>query len=461
MRERNCVAEGKTVRTRFDGFSFSRETGKLCGDTGESKNCEIEDGVLSVGMGGTALPLGSFEDVYAPDLNFSIRSFFPVKLTKNGAIIQTLAALTYNGEIKVYDSGEWKTKSVFGESVRAMKAYNLDGNCVYLVVGENGLYLLNEQGGLLMRVLEKGSKAACFFQGRLFVAKLPDTIMYSAPYEPTDFTQSVEEAGDVKLPLDGGSIVAIKGMQDKLFIFYEYGILEMGIAGSARAFSVKKISYNGGKILSDSVGVCATLGGEKAFFLAQDGLYVFNGKGAKRVCKNLDIRAVADSETRACTVAEGKYCLQYEDEKRGQRGVIVDVLREEGYFSFACEGLQTYDGHGLCVFDQTILTLQNGGDLPQDETYTFSAFELTFGTEKKKLLKELSFVGRGEAEVWIGNGKREKRFLLSFNSFRENACTIKPMLRGEKFTLRLRLEYGTKLYACEAVTEVCQGVKVW
>ena len=32
MRERNCVAAGKTVRTRFDGFSFSRETGKLCGD---------------------------------------------------------------------------------------------------------------------------------------------------------------------------------------------------------------------------------------------------------------------------------------------------------------------------------------------------------------------------------------------------------------------------------------------
>ena len=459
MRKSNLLARGETRRTVFKGFSFDGKANTLWGNAAASSNCEIDKGELRTGAGGELQPLGGFGEVMFTSLNFDVQAIFSTPHIVGDTETQKLGVLTSGGMVSLYDSADGYLKMAysFGEGMRMLLARNLSGDAVIIFYGEKGAFVHTKQGTPASMGVNTASFAACFFQGRAFIGKLPHKLLFSAPYEPTHYDVSIDDGGEIDLPQETGNVVGMFSMKNKVFLLYEYGIAMLETGGSAREFRVKKLSYDGGKIFGSSAGVVG-LGGEKAFFLAEDGLYVFNGAYAKRICAYLPISPIRGTQVCNHVEFEGKYFLQYEDEIYGKRGVIIDAETEEGYFAFTATGLQNYEGRGVCIFDKAVRMLKTDGALPSGEEYVFVAQKLSLGNAGKKTVVALEITGFGEMELILGNGKIEKKFALTFPE-NGGVCKVLPRLRGEAFSLTIKLKKGASVREIAAVTEVCKGVK--
>lgn len=414
----------------------------------DSECCDFTDGTLKMGVGLTeyersngVVLLGAAK----PEADF----FFRVPKSGVGDDPDTLYYASIFGGLYRYDDEwkSWETVYEFGSRIKLVTAIDRAGVERFLFACDAGVYILDETGNVSATAIAKAAPAACFFQDRVFCAVEPYTLVYSAPLDPTNFTESIDDGGRVVLPSDKGKIVALLTMKNKLFVFYEYGISVLEGAGTAREFEIKSVEYNGGKVCGDSVGVCS-VGGQKAFFLATTGLYVFDGEKARKTCENLLIEQKREGQVCVHAEFDGQYYLSYIHRSGEKRGICVNAEREKGYKTFYVCGACVVKGVPLGNFYGRVYTFDCvHGKLLGTYRYTFSVPDFKFGAEGVKTLQRFTVFGHGEVTVRIGCGARtvEKKLLIP-----SGQASMRLGLRGESFDLQINIGRYTTITGVEA-----------
>lgn len=149
-----------------------------------------------------------------------------------------------------------------------------EGGKEYFALTASGCYKLGEEGAE-----EAGSGGSCgaVHGERLFVAD-GSRLRWSAPLEPAATEEGTQAAGYADLPSADGDILGMFSYKDELFLFRERGIAVLGVRGDALSFTAMHIPAPRG-IVKGSIHKC----GGKLLFLAENGLYAFDGNTCKRL----------------------------------------------------------------------------------------------------------------------------------------------------------------------------------
>ncbi|MBQ8292100.1 MAG: hypothetical protein IJX88_06335 [Clostridia bacterium] len=426
----------------------------------ESINCEVADGVVQVGMGvsrvvveGNNLSVGEYVPV--PD---SVFMFW--QKTDTGAYTSQLGYVSKEGVMYMYETskGAFVSRHMFGERVKPLTAMDREKTPHLLFVGTKSVYAYTA-AGVVKPTIEKAdgetfAGAGCVCKNRVFLVVQPFTLIYSAPLAPRDFTVTADDGGRICFPSDKGKMVAVCPFGEGLALFYEYGIAKLKIEGSARNFAWTYTPYGGGKIFGDSVGVCG-VGGEKVFFLAEDGLYVLDKSGARKVCRELPIFPKTNGQVCNHAESNGKYYLTYKDDDGNACGVAVDAERESGYRTFAPTGLSLCEGKAFCMTADKALCTIGGGALPNGVFADFTLIPTDFGLQGRKTVQKLCVYGEGTATLKVSDGIRVKTFTIDFAN---GAAEATVRLCGERFFLSGTLQGNARIKGIRAEVSSLRSV---
>ena len=268
-----------------------------------------------------------------------------------------------------------------------------------------------------------GSTAA-FFGERLFIAS-GETLFYSAPLAPKDWTQSADGAGSVVLPSAGGDILKLVPYRGRLLLFRERGITALAAPGDFLGFEAEELPCAFSELLPSSVARC----GSRVLFCSKEGIFSLKGETAERLsgCGEEHISfgdgaaAVAAGETyyAAVTMKDGEKCIL----GIGEEGAVFYRLEAESLaggstFRYLCGG-SLYAPDGCAAGErEPVLWIAPS----------------SFGISEMRYLDRLFVEGEGlfRAELSTGRG-------ASFVSGRAGEeVRLIPPLRGSAASLKLR-----------------------
>ncbi len=121
--------------------------------------------------------------------------------------------------------------------------------------------------------------------GRVFGAinQKARQVWYSSFLNPLDWKEDGENSGYIELGEEVGDIIKLESFLNYLFIFCENGIYRLTAYGDPNEFVLKKVFSDTGYIYKHSIVQCA----DKIIFLAEEGLYQFDGYSSVRIGKEL------------------------------------------------------------------------------------------------------------------------------------------------------------------------------
>ncbi len=292
--------------------------------------------------------------------------------------------------------------------------------------------------------LENTCKTGTFFKHRLFVGVKPAGLACNAPGNELDFTQSVHGGGLLHFPCVGGEIVSVRAFGDKLYVFFEYGILRLTIGGAIKDFKAEEVEYVGGKIYGRTVCVL----NNAIFFMASDGLYRFDGKAVNRLFSDFVQLPQEETFYESGVAYLDKALLRY----MTVDGYKTLAVYEDGKDCFYMDGLNALSGEdgSRCLFiNESNLICQLTEDGKIGGKGEFSGAETDFGISGRKTLTKLSFTGKGNVSMTVENGGRTFTRSLAFE---EGRAEVKLSERGEKFTFYFTLSRGSEISS--AVAEI-------
>lgn len=433
---------GKTKRVRYDAFGVVEKGGSLAGQKGllasESENCQTGE-CLKTGVGVSRFLRADGSGYGITNTTPTADYYFFLPNGESGKY----GFVTKKGLVFLDDGTKPLSRYDFTVRTGAAVVFDSENNAKMAFANENGVFLYDEQSGMVQVTQTPVSTAVCFHKERLFCVEEPFTLLYSAPTEPNNFESTVDGGGRIALPTEKGKIVALCALKEYLYVFYEYGISRVQGAGSAKDFCVELLPYSGGRIFGDSVGACEN----KIFFLTESGLFAFDGKQAVRVCENLALDVKTDDQVCVHAVADGKYYLRYQGSDDTEKGLILDGATGRGYRSFAMTGISACRGETLCYANAGLCRVRENDALPSGKKAYFTASNLSFGIAGVKTLKSLRFFGHGSVRVFVSAGGRTRESLVDMPSGLADAFIG---VRGQAFTLTVQLYKGTQITAIEA-----------
>ncbi len=154
-----------------------------------------------------------------------------------------------------------------------------------------------------------------------------NAIWFSDDLDPTNWTLSLDEAGFIELIDDRGALLKVVSFSDYIYIFREYGISRLSAYANQTTFSVSNLFVSSGKIYANSVCVC----GDKILFLAEDGLYRFDGLDTTKILNNISNSITAqDNNCISSCYQNGSYYLackyNFLDEEESTNSIANTIL---------------------------------------------------------------------------------------------------------------------------------------
>lgn len=194
-----------------------------------------------------------------------------------------LRAQGHGGELFCYGDGRLKRLSdgsefALSETPREMLCFlDKDGATKrFFALTDEALYEL-KNGRAAAVEGACGGACACVLYERVFSAK-GCRVSYGAPLEPSDWARSVQNAGYVDLPSDGGDVLALISYRENLYLFRRRGVTRLRALGDTLSFRAETLPYACGELVQGSVQNC----GGKIVFLTNGGLYTFDGSACVR-----------------------------------------------------------------------------------------------------------------------------------------------------------------------------------
>lgn len=279
--------------------------------------------------------------------------------------------------------------------------------------------------GTLQQKSGVAAEYAAFHYERLFVWD-GEKLRFSATLDPFHWTQGLQDAGYAYLPSAFGEVCAMLSFGERLYLFRDAGVTVFRAFGDNRNFKAieKKFPCSG------VVGSTVCCAGDNVCFLADDGVYRFDGEEAVKV---FDVH-MRDAEGSFCG---GKYVLS--GSVRGERVLLVFSDERACLFKLdahALAGDTFYTGERWLSFADGI------GSQPLERSWEsgMTDFGLGFG---RKMLKKVDLFGRGEISFVVRSehGKRSYTARLPH-------C-FRPYLRGKRFAMRIEAFDRAKIEEAE------------
>lgn len=141
---------------------------------------------------------------------------------------------------------------------------------------------------------------------RLFASSAGESVSvnFSDDLDPTNWSTDLTAGGFIQLVDDGGRVLKVVSFLGYVYIFRERGISRLIAYADQSDFSVSSLFTLGGRIYADTVQLC----GDRILFMADDGLYAFDGLSAQPVLTHLSPMFEAGGKPVAL-YREGKYIL--------------------------------------------------------------------------------------------------------------------------------------------------------
>ena len=212
------------------------------------------------------------------------------------------------------------------------------GDCLVFGPGveDNNMYLWSKftQPPSPVETAPQLSSAVVHYE-RMFGVGDPEhvnRIWFSAQFDPTDFTVSLDAGGYIDVMGDKGRALKVISFSDSIFVFWQYGITRVKAYNYQSEFTVSDIYSCDSEILKDSVCLCS----DQIIFAAKDGVYAFDGYSVQRISDKISgiINEGLKASGECSAYFRGKYYLSvqssYLAEAEGSRVVpICGKIEEE------------------------------------------------------------------------------------------------------------------------------------
>ena len=439
----------ETLLKKYDTFALAEpqeKNGVLSFDF--SQNCDLSNGDVRVGVGVESITLANGRGViYDWSLSAPTAFFY---------CGEKFSFLSDENKLYHYDENarKFQLAHAFGGAMKAVEAQDTNGAFHLYFCGADGVFAYDNQTGLTCVLTDVCLPVACALQGRIFTAS-NKTLVYSAPFSTGEFAESIDGAGKIVLPAKTGEIVDLTATGDAVFVFCEYGIWKLTVAGSARDFRLEQILFTGADVIKGSA--CAVNGrsGEKVFFFTQHGVYKLDKTGIERICQNLTFEIKRTGQVCEHACLDGKVFYNYRAKDSSVRSVVIDVETEKGYHAFTAEGVSNLRGKAVAVIDSIVYVIEPDFSLPTHRLAELVAECCDFRIAGMKTLKKLRVFGDKQITLTVSNGRRSKTFILQMQN---GVAEADVKMRGEDFRLKFVLGNGARLDGLHA--EVCRLIGV-
>lgn len=455
--EKTLKVTVKRTKKKYDGFSKDIQQEKKF-PLLTTLNVPIVNGDLQCGVGVKKMYNNAFNEIVYDMTQAQVDSVFYLWDRLTGAKgLKVLGFLTKTGIFYLYDEaeGQFAKQHTFTGQMKMVSGIRRNKNTEYyfsMFVGQGGLYVFSTLAGIAKLLSGRFKPTGCFCGGRAFYTQDGHTLLYSGLYEPSEVGSALDKGGSLAIPSDYGVLTGIETLFDRVYLFFEQEICYVEVGGDARDMRVEKVAYGGGKIAGNTVKDLS-IGGNRAFFIAEDGIYVLNGQRVWRVAKNLDLQIGNVDECSSATF-ENTYLVTYTGKDGERHAVAVDAESEEGFFSVPFLGLCSHGREAFCTVDGAWHKVVRDGKLPAWTTYEAHSAWTDFGMDGRKTLEKIELFGEGRCTVMVQSDEKEKTWNCEFVDGR---CVLDTALRGEKFALRFLLESGCKLKGLETTVQRLQG----
>ncbi len=210
--------------------------------------------------------------------------------------------------------------------------YNYNGEDVYIFSKDGeGIVIINDTS--FTDIVETPNISSMSMHSeRLFITTKTDkkTLWFSDDFDPTNWQISLDKAGFIILEDGLGDMLKVLSFSGYLFVFRTYGITQLSAYGSQEDFYTTQIVFGHGKIYGDTVTDC----GDYIVYLADDGLYRFNGVTSVKIMAEID-GSIVDGENAKCCFSGGKFYLstkiKFENDKIEQGVIVYNIKEKQGY----------------------------------------------------------------------------------------------------------------------------------
>ena len=319
MTKQSLKLKEKT-RTVTMQFSVARK-GKGFLRAKESLNCNCLDGAIRT-LPGMARMIGDNNTLIHSAVNLLL-DIVPLRKYKAGTNTygKRLVYVRSDGIVYSQDdmSNGYSLLGKVGLKVFPFSFIGKDGRMWVAVFGQQKMMLVDDTFTCAELNFTTQYGVGCFYKNRLFVGVKPYCMAYSAPEEPTNFTESVNGGGMIRFTGGRGEVVAILPFKDALYVFFERGIARIDIVGTPKNFQITYLEYTGGTILFRTVGACESA----IFFMTAEGLYRFDGEKAELILQDTVIPPISTTGKEKAVAWRGGMLMRYR--KRAEGDVVLAI----------------------------------------------------------------------------------------------------------------------------------------
>lgn len=422
----------------FDDFAL------FCGGknsliASESINCDCGGGVLSYGIGVKpyVLPNGALPQYTGTEILSAAHLLNRRDNDNNLPPKEKIFLAMQEGKLYSYDQNQGNLELVFETctvSARAKWSRNTEKTQLYFF-GRDRSVMQKDGNSEIIHIGARDLGLSRVCNDRVFASLGRQNVKYTS-LDGDFHDYSLEKSGTLYGAESDGELKGLAVIGKDLYVFFNKIIKRVRVEGSTLEFDIEKIPYVGKPIYYNTICECD----DGIFFLAEDGVYRFDGKRAGQVCAHLGISPAADDMSCVGANTNGEYVLAYTDKNGVKKMAVISADGKSGYFSTPMQAL-TENGHlalflsggYICAFDKNSHCV---GDA------YFRTRKLDFGTLGRKTLQRLHFFGKGVADVRLqGDGwERVQRVDLEKGVF-----VWEIWDKSTEFTLEIILEQGTQI----------------
>lgn len=406
------TAKAKEKRVAYHGFTTD-ELGldkAICGY--ECFNCDCRGGRLTTAVGIEFVQDALGKDVVLPNVK-KIQRFFQGFVKTGDETLEKVYFLVVEAGTYMFQTG--KGWVLLGEIAPfdCITTREESGEVWNVLLTETNVYVV-KTFGVLQKCLSMVCLAGCLSGERMFYGTQGGTVVYSKPGEPTLVSDSMIDGGKLCLPADAGEIMAMKALGKRVYVFCEHAIYKLETKANAGEFVVRRVPYEGGRIVKNGVGVL----GETMVVLAENGAYLLKNDALEKGYERLRFGRIEPYSVQyGCF--EGKVTFTYYERQELNRVRRAVTLYSDGKYGFFGDALEGLSGGEQGVFFLrgvsrigTLGGVHNMYNLPP----TFRARTMDLGVNGRKNLKKIRLYGEGQVRVRVESEQGAREYFLLFKN---------------------------------------------
>ncbi|MDR1939383.1 MAG: hypothetical protein LBQ40_01125 [Clostridiales bacterium] len=331
--------------------------------------------------------------------------------------------------------------------------YRYNGVDVILISVALGLYIYDGTGQPYLVQHAPKIKSMCVHSERIYASVRGDntSVWFSDTFDPTNWNVSLDDGGFIDFADEGGYVRKVVQFNDSVYIFRDYSVERLIAYGEQQEFSVSKICTLGSKIIPQTI----IQGGDYIIFMLRDGLYIFDGFGAKKVFERVTGIIDTSSDLKACFdknkyylaaragFGDGKTLLSENAEPNAKNALFefdiknatVNILRGANILDVA--SVKTVSAEKIvcglssaadAALRGTVFELDYSGKIgttPLPMLWS-SAYNALGSPDRKKLIRKAAFMSKYDCVLRVNADGREFEYAVKGGDKPVSIAVMKP-----------------------------------